>query len=219
MTFDTSAFLVALPKLVDAAQLNLKIAAFSCLLTLVAGAGVTVLRAQKIRPVNWLLELAISFLRGTPLLVQIFLFYYGLPLLGIRLDPMTAGVLAITCNTTAFLTESLRGALLTIEEGQVEAAVAIGMPAHQIWINIILPQLLRRAVPMIVNEGTVIVKSTALLSMITVVEVLRVAQQIGASTFRPLEPMLGATLCFIMINLGLMAIGRLFERYWVRGRI
>ncbi|MCB4767868.1 amino acid ABC transporter permease [Ancylobacter sp. Lp-2] len=216
---DLAIFLDALPRLVEASLINLRIAAITCLLTLVVGAGVTVIRAQKWRLVNAVLELLISFLRGTPLLIQIFLFYYGLPILGLRLDPVTAGVLAITCNTSAFLTESLRGTLLTIEEGHVEAAVAIGLPPHRIWTAIVLPQLLRRAVPVMVNEGTVIVKSTALLSMITVVEVLRTAQQMGAASFRPIEPILGAALCFIVINLGLMAIGAVVERRFVRGRI
>ncbi len=216
---DLAIFLDALPGLLQASLINLRIAAITCLLTLAVGAGVTVLRAQKWRLVNPPLEVLISFLRGTPLLIQIFLFYYGLPILGLRLDPVTAGILAITLNTSAFLTESLRGTLLSIEEGQVEAAVAIGLPPHRIWSAILLPQLLRRAVPIMVNEGTVIVKSTALLSMITVVEVLRTAQQAGAASFRPIEPMLGATLCFILINLGLMAIGALLERRFVRGRI
>lgn len=216
---DLTIFLDVLPGLLQASLINLRIAAITCLLTLGVGTGVTVLRALKWRLLNPVLEVLISFLRGTPLLIQIFLFYYGLPILGLRLDPVTAGILAITLNTSAFLTESLRGTLLSIDEGQVEAAVAIGLPPHRIWIAIVLPQLLRRAVPVMVNEGTVIVKSTALLSMITVVEVLRTAQQAGASTFRPIEPMLGATLCFILINLGLMAIGAFVERRFVQGRI
>lgn len=216
---DLTIFLDVLPGLLQASLINLRIAAITCLLTLGVGTEVTVLRALKWRLLNPVLEVLISFLRGTPLLIQIFLFYYGLPILGLRLDPVTAGILAITLNTSAFLTESLRGTLLSIDEGQVEAAVAIGLPPHRIWIAIVLPQLLRRAVPVMVNEGTVIVKSTALLSMITVVEVLRTAQQAGASTFRPIEPMLGATLCFILINLGLMAIGAFVERRFVQGRI
>lgn len=216
---DLTIFFDVLPGLLQVSLLNLRIAAITCLLTLGVGTGVTVLRALKWRLLNPVLEVLISFLRGTPLLIQIFLFYYGLPILGLRLDPVTAGILAITLNTSAFLTESLRGTLLSIDEGQIEAAVAIGLPPHRIWIAIVLPQLLRRAVPVMVNEGTVIVKSTALLSMITVVEVLRTAQQAGASTFRPIEPMLGATLCFILINLGLMAIGAFVERRFVQGRI
>lgn len=219
MKLDFAAFLDVLPRLLEASLINLRIAAITCILTLIVGTGVTVLRAQKWLLVNWFLELMISFLRGTPLLIQIFLFYYGLPILGIRLDPVVAGVMAITLNTSAFLTESLRGALLTIEEGQVEAAVAIGLPSHKIWTHILLPQLLRRALPMTINEGTVIVKSTALLSMITVVEVLRTAQQVGAATFRPIEPMLGATLCFVLLNLGLMALGSSIEHRYVKGRL
>mgnify|MGYP002039126902 FL=1 len=112
----------------------------------------------------------------------------------------------------------MRGSLPEIDSGQVEASTALGLSRPVIWAQIILPQLLRRISPMLVNEGTVIVKGTALLAVITVVEALRVAQQIGAARFRPFEPIVAAALMFLAINLTLAFVGWLLERRFAKER-
>ncbi|MFD2238613.1 amino acid ABC transporter permease [Aureimonas populi] len=213
MNVDLAYILSAMPRVSDAALFNLRIASAAALLALVGGTLLTILRSLKIRPVNGVIAVLLSFIRGTPILIQIFLVYYGLPAaVGLRLPPEMAGILAIGINSSFFISEIMRGSLREIEAGQIEASTALGLSPFAIWSRVILPQLFRRISPMLVNEGTIIVKGTALLAVITVVEMLRVAQQIGASTFRPFEPLIAAALMFLAINLALAAVGLLLER-------
>lgn len=213
MNVDLAYVLSAMPRISDAALVNLRIASAAALLALVGGTLLTILRSLKIRLVNGVIAILLSFIRGTPILIQIFLVYYGLPAaFGLRLPPETAGILAIGINSSFFISEIMRGSLREIETGQIEASTALGLSPFAIWSRVILPQLFRRISPMLVNEGTIIVKGTALLAVITVVETLRVAQQIGASTFRPFEPVIAAALMFLAINLVLAAVGLALER-------
>lgn len=217
MKFDFTYVLTSLPRISDAALVNLRIAVISLLLALIGGTLLTLLRSLKIAPVNFCIAVLMSFIRGTPMLIQIFLAYYGLPAAtGIRLPPEVAGIAAISINSTFFISEIMRGSLPEIDGGQIEASTTLGLSRWLIWRKVLLPQLFRRIVPMLINEGTVIVKGTALLSVITVVEALRVAQQIGAAKFRPFEPIIAAALMFLLINLSLGAIGWLLERRFRR---
>lgn len=218
MNFDPSRFVDALPRVSEAALNNLWLASVSLCLALAGGALLTVIRAQKIRPLNAAINVFISFIRGTPLLIQIFLCYYGLPSLGLELSAVGAGILALSLNSCVFMSEILRAGLPEIDAGQVEAGTALGLGPVLIWRKILLPQLLRRSLPMLINEGTVVVKGTALLSVITVVDALRVAQQIGAATFRPFEPILAAALVFLLLNLALTLAGAAAERRFAVGR-
>jgi len=219
MTFDIDLVFAAMPRVGEAALVNLRIAAIALALALAGGTLLTIVRSLKIRPVNMVIAVMLSFIRGTPILIQIFLVYYGLPAAtGFRLAPEVAGIAAIAVNSSFFISEIMRGSLPEIDGGQVEASIALGLSRPVIWARIILPQLFRRISPMLVNEGTVIVKGTALLAVITVVEALRVAQQIGAARFRPFEPIVAAALMFLAINLTLAFVGWLLERRFARER-
>jgi len=210
--FDIDAVWSAMPRLMDAISVNFRIAFASILLAVLGGTLLTILRSFKIRALNVNIIVLISFIRGTPLLIQIFLIYYGLPALGLRLSPEAAGILALSLNSSVFVSEILRGSLPSIEDGQIEAATALGLSAGVIWGKIVLPQLFRKTLPMLINESTVVVKGTALLAVITVVETLRVAQQIGASTFRPFEPIIGAAILFLGLYVILTTLGWAVER-------
>ncbi len=218
MRFNGDVFLDALPAIAAAAMINLRIALTIFVFALAGGLVLTIVRAQKLRAVNGAIALLISFIRGTPLVVQIFLCFYALPALGLNLSPIQAGVLAIALNSAVFITEIMRGGLRTIDPGQIEASTALGLGPVPIWWKVVIPQLLRRTLPMLVNEGTIVVKGTALLSVITVVEALRVAQQIGASSFRPFEPLVAAALMFLTINLALTGAAALLERRFAAAR-
>jgi len=216
--FEIDAVWSAMPRLMNAVGVNFRIAMISILLALVGGTLLTILRSFKLRSANAVIDVFMSFIRGTPLLIQIFLAYYGLPALGVRLSPEAAGILALSLNSAFFVSEILRGSLPSIEDGQIEAATALGLRPATIWGKVVLPQLFRKTLPMLINEATVVLKGTALLAVITVVETLRVAQQIGASTFRPFEPIVGAAILFLAMNLLLVAIGWTFERRFARER-
>lgn len=218
MAFNLDHLIANMPRLLEATLINLRLALLIVALSLVLGTVLTVLRSLKIRPINIVIDVLISFVRGTPLLIQIFLFFYALPAVGIDLGPQTAGVLAISINSAAFITEIMRGSLPTIDPGHIEAATALGLSPAMIWAFVILPQLFRKVLPSLVNEATIVVKGTALLSVITVVEVLRTAQQIGSASFRPFETLVGAALCFLALNLLVGFVGQLLERRNAAGR-
>ena len=212
MTFDTGFFLSVMPDIAAAALINLQLAALAFAGAVIIGTALTLLRSLKLRLLTPVIDVVISFIRGTPIIIQIFLAFYALPSLGIDLGPMTAGVLAIALNSAVFVSEIQRGSLPTIGVGQIEAATALGLAPVAIWATVVLPQLFRRIVPMLMNEASIVVKGTALLSIITVVEMLRTAQQLGSASFRPFEPLVAAALFFLAINLALGAAATALER-------
>jgi His/Glu/Gln/Arg/opine family amino acid ABC transporter permease subunit len=132
MTFRADLFLGNLPVLGWASLVNLQLAIGIIVLSLLGSTLLTVLRSLKIPPLNIAIDAVISFVRGTPLLIQIFICYYGLPALGLDLSPFLAGTLAIGLNSSIFLSEAMRASLGTIDPGQVEAATALGLPPRGI---------------------------------------------------------------------------------------
>lgn len=132
--------------------------------------------------------------RSTPLLVQLFIVYFGLPYLkisglapnGIKLDPLTAGIITFSLNTGAYCSETIRAAILSIPNGQWEAAYSLGMTKVKALRRIILPQALRVSVPPLANSFISLVKDTSLAASITIVEMFEVSQQIAAENYQPL---------------------------------
>ena len=142
------------------------------------------------------------------MLIQIFLVYYALPAIDflpgpaeLRIDmgPVTAGIVAITLNSVAFMTEILRGGLAGIHKGQYEAARALGIHGYVLWRKVVLPQLFMKTIPPLVNEFTQVLKATPLLAMITVVEMMRVSQQIFSANYHPVEVLTGTFVLYFLI--------------------
>ena len=200
MKFDISYTFDAIPRLLDGAFITLQVAILGFTLSVLLAALITVARTSLNSKIfNSLLAFYISFIRGTPILVQIFLVYYVLPVFGINLGPFTAGIVAITLNSAAFVTEILRGGLASVPIGQFEAAKSVGISGYALWRKIILPQTFITSIPPLVNEFTMVLKATALLSLITVVELMRVSQQIYSSNYHPVEILSGTfTIYFLM---------------------
>lgn len=195
------------------AGVTLFVSLLGALFGMAVGLALLFLREAKWRPVRWLAHLYVSFVRGTPLLVQIFLVYYALPgLIGIDLAPFTAGVLALSLNSGAFASEILRGGLSQIPPGQYEAADALGLPRIVTWFKIILPQIVRIILPPLVNEFTLLVKASTLLSVITVVDLTRTAQNIMNVTYRPVEAFLLAAALYFIILFALSTLVRVLEK-------
>ena len=204
MKFDISYTLEAFPRLLEGAFITLQVAILGFTLSVLLATTITVARTSlNSRIFNSILAFYISFIRGTPILVQIFLVYYVLPVFGLNLGPFTAGIIAITLNSAAFVTEILRGGLASVPGGQFEAAKSLGISGYALWRKIILPQTFITSIPPLVNEFTMVLKATALLSLITVVELMRVSQQIYSANYHPVE-VLSATfiiyflMCFVV---------------------
>jgi len=172
------------------------------------------LRLTRSRVVSALARGYVSAIRGTPLLVQIYLIYYGLPNVGITLEPVPAGILALSLNVGAYLSESLRGALEGVDRGQWDASRSLGMSWGQTLRFIVLPQAFRVALPSIGNSAIGLVKDTSLVSVITVTELLRATQEAIAESFQPLPLYIAAAVIYWVLSsvLGLLQ-GRLERRF------
>lgn len=218
MTLDIAVVLPEVPRLLAACVPTLAVAAAALLAGLAGALLLTLLRLLKFAPLSAVIGVLTSAVFGTPPLLVIFVSYYVLPLAGIDLPPLAAGTLAIGLISACFLAEVMRAGLATIPDGQVEAGVALGLRGHAIWGRIILPQLLRVMAPNIVNEFTVVVKATALLSAITVTELMRTAQQIYAVNYRPLETLLVAAAIYAAVNLAASAVAAFLDRSRSRPR-
>ncbi|MBZ9856520.1 amino acid ABC transporter permease [Mesorhizobium sp. CA13] len=158
-----------------------------------------------------------SVWRGTPILVQLLIIYYLLPLVGINVPPILAAIVALTLNTIAFQAEIFRGGLLAIPPGQMEAARMVGIRKWAARRTILVPQMLRLVIPSLVNETVSILKNSSLVSVIAVTELMRVSQQIVATTYRPFETYITAGIIYIVINFLLSLAGRSAERRLARG--
>ncbi|ENY9764107.1 TPA: amino acid ABC transporter permease [Pseudomonas aeruginosa] len=199
---------MAWPFLLQGAMYTVLFAAVSMVLGLILGFSVAVVRVTKVPVVSQIAAVYVSAFRGTPLLVQIFVLYYGLPSVGIEFTPVTAGILALTLNVAAYLSESMRGAILGIDKGQWEAGLSVGLTWGQTLWNIITPQALRLAVPSLSNSLISLIKDTSLISVITVItvtELMLATKEVIAETFQPLPLYLAAAGIYWLLS-------ALFER-------
>ncbi|MCO3481477.1 amino acid ABC transporter permease [Pseudomonas aeruginosa] len=196
---------MAWPFLLQGAMYTVLFAAVSMVLGLILGFSVAVVRVTKVPVVSQIAAVYVSAFRGTPLLVQIFVLYYGLPSVGIEFTPVTAGILALTLNVAAYLSESMRGAILGIDKGQWEAGLSVGLTWGQTLWNIITPQALRLAVPNLSNSLISLIKDTSLISVITVTELMLATKEVIAETFQPLPLYLAAAGIYWLLS-------ALFER-------
>jgi His/Glu/Gln/Arg/opine family amino acid ABC transporter permease subunit len=158
----------------------------------------------------------VQFIRGTPLLVQIFLIYFGLPVLGLNLPAYWCGVIALGLNSGGFQAEIVRAGIESIDRGQTEAARSIGMSRFQTLVFILVPQTIRRVIPPLTNELITLVKSSSLLSAIAALELTHAGQLIIARTFAPFEIYAAVALIYlVMVNVLSRASALLEKRVFV----
>ncbi|SAL21035.1 ABC transporter membrane protein [Caballeronia terrestris] len=208
----TSLLVQSAPVLVQGALLTIKFAVYSMFFGLIAAVVLALMGISRNRALNLIGRCYVSVMRGTPLLVQIFVIYYGLPSLGISLEPTPAGVIALSANVAAYLSESMRGAILGVHSGQWLAAYSLGLSRTQTLRYIIAPQALRIAVPSLSNSLISLIKDTSLVSVITVTELLRSAQEVIAATYQPLPLYLAAAFVYWVLCSILEFVQRRFER-------
>lgn len=180
------------------------------------GFGLALVRLYAIAPLGWLARVYISFFRGTPLLVQLFVIYFGLPELGLQLEPLTAALIGFSLNMAAYVAEIMRAAIASIDRGQWEAAASIGMSKSQTMLRTILPQAMRTALPPLGNSFISLVKDTALAATIQVPELFRQAQLITARTFEIFSLYLAAALLYWVLASLLSTLQNRLERHYGR---
>ncbi len=201
-----------MPRLLDGAVITLQLVVAALVLSVFLATALTVARSSEIRPLVMAVNVYISFVRGTPLLVQLFLVFYVLPSIGLDLSPIMAGIITLGFNSAAYSAEIMRGGLAAIPKGQLEAARSLGLGPVVMWGRVILPQMFHLITPPLVNEFTLVIKTSPLVSVITVVEIMRTAQQIYNANYRPIEVLVGAAVVYFVIIYTISQLGIRIER-------
>ena len=185
----------------------------SLLLAFVLGFVLAVLKVLPCRPLRLLLAFYTSIFRGVPLIVLLFMAYFATPqLTGYKITMFAAGVLTLGLNGSATVSETLRGGIEGVDRGQYDAARSLGMHYPSMMARVIIPQALRSVVPALVNEVITVLKSSALVSVIGLMDLMRTAQSIQAFTYRAFEPLFVAAIIYYVIVMGLTWLGGVWER-------
>ena len=182
----------ALPLMLKGAAWTLLLAVASVFFGAIIGTFVAITRLAKVPGLSQFAALYVSCMRGTPLLVQLFVIYFGLPSIGIQFDPISAGILGLSLNVGAYLSETIRGAINGVEHGQWNAARSLGLTQAQTLRYVIGPQALRLAVPSLSNSLISLIKDTSLVSVIAVGELMLATKEVIATTFQPFPLYLAA---------------------------
>ncbi|WP_245577891.1 amino acid ABC transporter permease [Maridesulfovibrio bastinii] len=172
-----------LPTLLKGASMTLLLVFVTMLVSPVVGLLIALGKISRVRPFSSICWFIIWFFRGTPLLLQLFFIYYGLPAMGITLAPITAALIGLGINYSAYLAEIIRAGIESIDAGQTEAAKALGMTYSQTMRRVIVPQTYKRIIPPVANEFIALIKDTALVSTISMVELMRSADQMFNAYF------------------------------------
>lgn len=173
---------------------------------------VALLRISGPRALRSVASFYVWVIRGTPLLVQIFIIFYGLPNAGVVLDPLTAAVIAFSLNVGAYSSETVRAAILSIPKGQWEAGYSLGMTYFQVLRRVVIPQAARVSVPPLFNSFIGLVKDTSLAANITVTEMFMVTQRVAAVTYEPLALYCEVALIYLIFCTVLSRVQRLAEQ-------
>lgn len=211
MDLDSLARLAA-PVLLQATGLTLLFALSSMVCGLALGGLVALARVLQLPVLQTVARLYVSLFRGTPLLVQVFIIYYGLPSIGIEFSPLTAGILALTLNVAAYLSESLRGAVAGVGSGQWQAGTSLGLSHLQTLRYVIGPQALRVATPSLANSLISLIKDTSLVSVIAVTELMLATKELISTTFQPFPLYLAAAGIYWVLSLAFEQVQRLLEK-------
>jgi His/Glu/Gln/Arg/opine family amino acid ABC transporter permease subunit len=210
--FDFWLIVESIPFLVKGAIYTVQVSVLAIVFGLVLGWMLGLIAVSGVR---WLRAIAwgyVQFIRGTPLLVQIFLIYFGLPALGINIPAYWSGVLALGLNSAGFQAEIVRAGIESIDRGQTEAARSIGMSGFQTLLFILVPQTIRRVIPPLTNELITLTKSSSLLSAIAVLELTHAGQAIIARTFAPFEIYAAVAVFYLILVAALSRGSALLER-------
>lgn len=204
--------LAVFPALFRAVPIVLQLALGAMVLALVLGLLVALARISRFRALRAIAVFFVEIVRGTPLLVQLVYIFFVLPSIGINIDPVPAGILGLGLNYAAYLSEVFRSAILSVENGQTEAALSLGYtPTKALW-KVVIPQSFVVSLGPIGNYFIAMVKDTALTSVIAVTEILKTANILNSQTFQTTAIYTAAAILYLIISLPLSRIVVLLER-------
>ncbi|CDN58140.1 Ectoine/hydroxyectoine ABC transporter, permease protein EhuD (plasmid) [Neorhizobium galegae bv. officinalis bv. officinalis str. HAMBI 1141] len=203
-----------MPTLLEGFKITLLATVLGAAVAAVVGLGLAIVRRSSITAVSRTVGFVSEFIRGTPLLVQLYFIFYVLPDIGIRLSPLVAGVIGIGVHYATYTAEVYRAGIENVPRGQWEAAKAANLTTRQAWIHVILPQAVPPMIPALANYFIAMFKETPLLSAITVLELMNQAKSIANSNYRYIEPMTLVGVFFLVVSLiSVLGLRWLEERY------
>jgi His/Glu/Gln/Arg/opine family amino acid ABC transporter permease subunit len=217
---DYALIMSSLPEMFDGLLITLQLLLCTLAVGLIISVPMALCWTEGPTPVKWLIHFYVTLFRGTPLLVQIFLIYYGLgqfeavrdsALWPFFRDPFYCALLALSLNTSAYTTNIIRGAIKAVPYGEIEAGRAFAMSRLTLYRYVILPQAFKMVLPAYGNEIIIILKATSLASTVTIMDLTGVAYNIFSTTYQPYEPFITAALIYIFITFTLTRLFRLVE--------
>ncbi|MBO6179061.1 MAG: amino acid ABC transporter permease [Selenomonadaceae bacterium] len=215
MSFSFDLVINSLPLLLTGAAVTVEITALSITLGIIIGLFAGIARISKIRPLRYAAAVYVDFFRGTPLLVQIFIIYFALPLLtGQRIDPFIAAITACGINSGAYVAEIFRAGITSVDKGQMEAGRSLGMTWVDTMRYIIIPQAFRRVIPPLGNEFIALLKDSSLVSVIGFEELTRNGQLIIARTYGAMEIWLSVAVIYLIMTLSISRFVAYLEKRW-----
>ena len=191
---------------------TLTLSAIGILLGLPLGLAMALIRWSRVPLAAQMVAVYVSLLRATPLVTLLLLLFFALPNVGVPIGPISAGILALTMNTSAFNCEVWRASLMDFPKDQLEAAQSVGMRAGLRFRRIVFPQIVQSSLPGLINEMSLLIKVTPVLAVVGVVDITRAAVRIGAETYEPLPPFFVAIAIYLPIVYALVSIQRWIER-------
>lgn len=198
---------------VKGAEITIVLAFFAVLFGTILGLGITLLRRSKFKVIEFLGTAYVEFMRGTPLLVQIYIIYIGLPkLIGIDLPDMVTGVIALSLNSSAYVSEIIRAGIEAVDKGQMEAARSLGMNKKLAMFEVVIPQAFKNILPALGNEFISVIKESSMVSVIGVAELMYNAGIVRGNTALGLEPVIVAAIIYFIITFTLTRVLGYVER-------
>ena len=198
---------------VNGTAITLLLSLFGVTLGALIGVLFALMKLSKNRLLKSFSTAYIEVVRGTPLLVQLYIVYYGIPrLTGIDFEDITLGIIAISLNSAAYVAEIIRAGILSIDKGQMEAARSLGMSHRTAMINIIIPQAFKNILPALGNEFIVLIKESAIVSIIGIHDLMYNTDTVRGNTFRPFSPLVVAAGIYFVITFTLSKLLGLLER-------
>jgi His/Glu/Gln/Arg/opine family amino acid ABC transporter permease subunit len=210
--FDFNLVLKYLPMLFEAAGITVELTLLTILFGLLIGLLAALSRLSQYAAVRWIAAGYIWLIRSTPLLVQLFIIYFGLPQFGLELSPFASGVLGLALNVGAYNAETIRAGIQAIPNGQIEASRSLGFGTAKTMRLIILPQAFKLIVPPLGNNLIILIKDTSLVSTITLAELFMRTQQLVGATFRPFELYFACALIYALLTTITSLLLQMFER-------
>ncbi|WP_059171557.1 amino acid ABC transporter permease [Bacillus sp. FJAT-27445] len=218
MELDFGQIVPSIPYILEGIWVTLRIVLIAGVLGFAFGIILSLFKISTIKPLGWLADAYTSIFRGTPLVLQLMIIYFGSPqILGFQIEPYTAAIISFALNSAAYISEIIRAGILAVDKGQREAALALGVPYRQMMWDIILPQALKNILPALMNEFITLTKESAIVTTIGVMDIMRRSYQVGAKYYSYFEPLIVAGIIYYLMVIILTLLGKLVERRMRRG--